>query len=93
VEKHLKEDEDQTLKIPVQRRRRSKLSPSAGAPKQHEGQIAEDECFKCGEAGEVDECCQTCDEVLSAYWRKGLPEESALNTEQCQKEGRFFFFF
>lgn len=44
------------------------------------------ECLSCGVAGDPDECCNTCDDVLGAYYRKGMSEAAALQTEQCKKE-------
>ena len=45
-----------------------------------------DECGDCYGAGEEDECCNTCDEVRSAYKRKGWHLRDMETIKQCITE-------
>ncbi|KAA6386095.1 MAG: putative Endoplasmic reticulum-Golgi intermediate compartment protein 3 [Streblomastix strix] len=45
-------------------------------------------CMSCGLAAEEGKCCNSCNDLLNAYFRKGFNENLALGELQCTGQGR-----
>ena len=60
--------------------------------KNRDSREAEEKCGSCyGAESETHKCCQTCEDVLSAYREKGWGVEDPRKFEQCEKGKKRWF--